>query len=245
MKNKLFQFLPCALLCGLFFVGCDTQGIESTSEAPEGVAASPNNGRVQHTPVVAWMAAGELGGGVLEPGTVFPPNAAQNGTLNRGDESVRTVVSTSGLPPGAYTSWWVIFNNPAACTGVAPVSGVEGSRCGGSNDDYFNPDVMASVHWITGGVVKQNGIWGFTAATAVGDDLGEPGTQYIFGPGLVYPATAEVQVVIRYHGPASDDPAALYSQTHSIMGLCEAGANGVDVGFGPECFNPQVAIFAP
>ena len=30
-----------------------------------------------------------------------------------------------------------------------------------------------------------------------------------------------------------------------LMGLCEAGANGVDVGFGPECFNPQVAIFAP
>jgi hypothetical protein len=75
-------------------------------------------------------------------------------------------------------------------------------------------------------------------------DTSDDPQQHIFGPGLVNPKTAEVWVIIKYHGPASDDPDELYLQTHTLQGLCEEGANAYDLGpgFGIQCFDPQIAI---
>lgn len=74
-------------------------------------------------------------------------------TLNRGDDWVQVNVQTSGLPGGAYTVWWFVFN-PHGCVG----------GCG--EDALFNPDAQASVFWATGGVVGDNGI-----ATSVPDTM--------------------------------------------------------------------------
>lgn len=126
----------------------------------------------------------------------------------------------------------MIFNNPSGCAGPC------------DEPDLFNPAAEASVFWATGGVVGANGVAHFLAKHGVGDPRGAPGTQDIIGGGAIDPQAAEVHNVIKYHGPASSDPAVLYEQTHTLMGSCLAGANAVDLGppFGIQCFDPQVVV---
>ncbi|MDZ4700209.1 MAG: hypothetical protein SH809_10925 [Rhodothermales bacterium] len=241
MKKSMMQGWYALLVLSVMSLACDTAGTDSMSDTPQAAAASRHGG-VEASRVYPWMAAGDIGGGVLSPGDLFPATRAAKATLVRHDNSVEVSFSTDGLPAGAYTAWWSLFNNPDVCL-AAVTPEVANSRCGGATDDYFNPETMASVYYLGGAVVEAGQIWSFTAKTAVGDDLGAPGLQLILGSGLVYPDQAEVQVVLRYHGPASDDPAVQYEQTHTFGAECLEGANGVDVGFGPECFNPQVAAF--
>ena len=58
---------------------------------------------------------------------------------------------------------------------------------------------------------------------------------------------AAVLIVIRYHGPASDNPNQLYWQTHTLLGGCQSGANAEDFGqgVGVQCPDFQMAIFNP
>lgn len=195
-----------------------------------GAVSAATTGRT--TPVVAFMAAGDIGDGVLEPGTSFPPTTHGLATLKRGSDWVQVNLQTSGLPAGAYTVWWLVFNTPSGCTG----------GCG--EDDLLNPDANVSVFWATGGTVQDNGVGNFRDRHDVGDHLGEPGTQHILGDGSLDPAQAEIHNVIKYHGPASKDPATHYEQTHTILGGCFEGANAVDLGapFGVQCFDPQAVV---
>jgi hypothetical protein len=174
----------------------------ATLTGTTGIAAAASTA-VSTAPVVAFQAAGDVGGGVN--------------------------IQTSGLPAGAYTVWWVIFDTPDGCT----------DRCG--EDDLFNPDAHVSVFFATGGVIRDNGVGNFRARYQTGDDLGEPGSQHILGDGAVDPSRAEVHNIIKYHGPASTDPSTLYEQTHTLLGACSEGANAVDLGepFGVQCFDPQ------
>ncbi len=114
-------------------------------------------------PVVAFQAAGDVGGGVLEPGTTYPPTEHGFATLKRGGARIRVNIQTSGLPAGAYTVGWVIFDIPARCT----------DSCG--EDDLFSPDAHVSVFFATSGVVRDNGTANFRARYQAGYDLGEPG----------------------------------------------------------------------
>lgn len=179
--------------------------------------------------MVAFQAAGSIGGGVLEPGTTYPPTTHGFATLKRGDDWVQVNIQTRGLPAGAYTVWWVVFDTPDGCT----------NPCG--ENDLFNSDAHVSVFFATGGVVHGNGAGSFRARYRFGDDLGEPGSQHILGDGSLDPSRAEVHNIIRYHGPASADPATLFEQTHTLLGGCSQGANAVDLGepFGIHCFDPQ------
>lgn len=187
---------------------------------------------VSTAPVVAFQAAGDVGGGVLVPGTLFPPTTHGHATLKRGSDWIQVNIQTSGLPAGAYTVWWVVFNTPEGCSG----------GCG--EDDLFDPDANVSVFWAAGGIVQDNGVGNFRARHGVGDDLGDPGSQHILGDGSLDPAQAEIHNVIKYHGPASEDPEALFEQTHTILGGCFEGANAVDLGapFGVHCFDPQAVV---
>ena len=57
---------------------------------------------------------------------------------------------------------------------------------------------------------------------------------------------AEVHLIIKYHGPASDDPYTLHDQVTTLLGSCESGeANAFDTGgpFGIQCFDPQAVAF--
>ena len=70
---------------------------------------------VDHAEVVSFLAAGEVGGGVLESEAVFAPTHGGYSTLRRASDSVSYDLHTTGLPPGAYTIWVIAFNNPAGC----------------------------------------------------------------------------------------------------------------------------------
>jgi len=153
--------------------------------------------------------------------TKFPPTGGSS-LLQRGSDYVRINVNTNGLPEAAYTNWWIVFNNPAACVG----------GCGG--DDFpgndGNPAVNASVLWATGGLVGHDGTGHFRATLVEGFPPG----QVNFGPGLQDAVNAEIHYVIRSHGPASDDPDILEDQLTLFLGGCGDG--------GYPCFNTQIVV---
>ena len=197
---------------------------------------------VQSTALLPFQPAGDLGGpgNQLNPGDFFPPTGKSKATLKRGSDYVQFNIHTTGLPQGAYTVWWVIFNDPDDCAGP----GANGGECG--EVDLLGPST--GVVWATGKIVKANGIGNFSDRIYVGESrpetiiLGENLTSV-----LMDPKNSEVHCIVKYHGLASDDPDVLYDQLNTLLGSCgeNDGANSYDAGpFGIQCFDPQVAIFA-
>ena len=176
------KITPLLLLLALVFMmtNCqkDTTELELILQDEE-IEDRGFNGFV-HTDVSTFgpfLPAGPEGGGVLVPGTMFPPNGRANrAMLRRGSNWIQANALTSGLPPGAYTMWWVIFNNPSSC--ISPIPGL--SLCGEA--DLGNPAAETSIFWADGNIVTANGLGAFSAQVAVGDDLGTPGQHHVFGP---------------------------------------------------------------
>jgi len=142
---------------------------------------------------------------------VFPdgpdiPGASSTLVRSAGGVSIR--LSTDGLAPGAYTAWWVIFDDPSAC--------VDG--CG--LDDLG----VATGLYATGHVVGDNGKANFAAHLSVGDLSGLDATAppIFAGPGLLHPFEAEVHLVVRNHGPAI--PGRIAEQTKVFAGGCDVFA---------------------
>lgn len=122
------------------------------------------------------------------------------------------VTDPAGL---TITLWIVIFNNPAAC--ATPYA------CG--DPDFGNPDVKADVVYgggTTAGVLGRAMIeFHYRAGSNIGsianifflptDENGE-------GFGLIYPRTAEVHYVARFHGPRNR--ATMPDQINSYEGGC-------------------------
>lgn len=204
----------------ILLLGCSGQN-PSTPIAPStaavaanGAAPSTAGGARRDVTQVFW----------LSNRTTVPGSAA---TLVRNASGVTMTLQTSGLPAGAYTTWWVIFNNPAACS-----NGV----CGEDDLPAFGgaPAVNASVVFATGHVVSENGTANFGAWLGVGETDGA-----LFGPGLVNVYGAEIHNVVRSHGEVL--PAFMPSQISSFNGGCPAGTPP-----GPNsCFNVQGAIHKP
>lgn len=180
--------------------------------------------------------------------------AKSEAKLIRRKDSVTIQVNTNSLPPGAYTNWWVIFNNPGNCNGgTAPL------LCGLA--DLSNTVVFpatepprqltgASVFWAAGGVTNKKGKAHFKARLEEGgipDDLNDldnsdPDDQVRIsnGNGLGDAQSSEVHYILRYHGPASDDPDELESQITTINGLCDQFNQGPPV---VGCYDPQAVGF--
>lgn len=196
------------------------------------VIARSDDTLVTTATVEAFQDAGDVGGGVLEPGTTYAPTTHGEATLKRGEDWIETTIETSSLPAGAYTVWWVVFDTPDGCSEIC------------DDDDLLNPDAGVSAFWATGGVVEGDGTATFSARYQVGDDLGEQDAQQILGDGSLDTSRAEVHNIIKYHGPASSDPATLRSQTTTLLGECDEGANAIDLGppFGVQCFDPQHVV---
>jgi hypothetical protein len=182
---------------------------------------------VSEATVGAFQPAGSFGGGVLNPGDFFPPTTNDNASLKRGQDWIQVNINTSGLPAGAYTVWWVIWNKPEYCNGP----------CDG--DDINNAAAENSVFWATGGVVQGNGIGNFVARYNIGDSRGDEPGQDLINHGGIDPESAEIHNVIKYHGPASDDRDVLYEQTHTVFGSCNSGANANGEN---ACFDPQSVV---
>jgi hypothetical protein len=127
-------------------------------------------------------------------------------TLIRRADGVSINIKTTGLAPGAYTVWWAVFNNPEACT-FGP------GRCGEDPADFENPATGFAFDRATGGIVGEDGTATFAANLRVGEPLTEEGS---FAPfTLTNAMTAEIQVVIRYHGPK--DPGNIHDQTKTFQ----------------------------
>ena len=170
-------------------------------------------------------------------GGVMIMNPQQRGTskLVRTLDGISMNIDTMDLPVGAYSTWWVVFNNPAGCSdGIC-----------GENDVLpppGNPDASVSVLWGTGGTVGPDRMGHFSANLAVGEVPG----QLLFGDGVTNPMGAEVHVIVRYHGPTIwDDANIFHAQITDFGGACTADSSlGFGVGtFG--CYDAQVAVHQP
>ena len=169
-----------------------------------------------------------------QPDGVTPAagNVVGHATLNRTQSGVRLQINTTGLQPGyAYTVWWIIFNNPAAC---APAG------CSGA--DLATPAVLASVMNATGGVAKANGGGKFTAFLPLGFIHTNPSDEatdgafnrQVRGAGLQNLWGAEIHAVIRSHGPSNGK----IKQISTIGGYC------LNVAPAAPCYDPQAVPFS-
>lgn len=119
--------------------------------------------------------------------------------------------NTTDLEPSApYTMWWVTFNKPKNCD----------TPCACGLDDLDDPRVDAGVFFAGGRMSDAAG----QAVFAGEIDYGElpQGEDQVPFPGIEAPIkrTAEVHLVVRDHGPALDDPAALKAQLTEFNGGC-------------------------
>lgn len=143
-------------------------------------------------------------------------------TLYRSKQRLTMRVATSGLDMNAaYTVWWVVFNNPSAC-----------SPPGCGMDDLANPDARAAVFYAAGFVTGLDGSGNVSAELGAGPlprgiDI-ETGRGLERGNGF----RAEVHLVVRTHGTIS--PGLVHEQIGTFNGGCN-----------PACANKQAAVFLP
>lgn len=155
------------------------------------------------------------------------PIIPSNATLTRNNDRTLDVdINTNNLPEGAYTMWWVIFNNPNACS--------EG--CGG--DDFGTPEVNASAFYADGGVIDGSGNGLFSSNLE--ENTLPPPEQVLFGNGLADAFQAEIFMIIRHHGLLSSDPEIAELQTTTFNGGCTV-TDGDNLF---PCQNLQGAVFA-
>lgn len=161
-------------------------------------------------------------------GTPAAGDVVGKGKLKRSHEGVNLTVETTNLEPyGAYSIWWVIFNNPGAC-------GDDGCTDG----DFGNPEVDASVLNATGRSADADGNATFSAFLPAGQILTNPASgavRHAFGPGLQNARGAEVHIVVRCHGPTTGNP----EQISTLFADCLAD----DGDGGQVCFDAQAAVF--
>lgn len=125
----------------------------------------------------------------------FATGAAVTGgaTLSRSDNSVQLRGSIAGLDKKAvYSAWWIIFNNPAECTG-----GGQGV-CTGA-DVYPGGPADAGVLNASGFVTGTDGTGYFVGELETGP--APSGMPCCFGQ-LNDSVTAEIHIVFQTHGRA-------------------------------------------
>ena len=213
-KLSLIMLVVLGLLAG---------GVAIYSSAVSGVSAAEGG-----SPVFDFQDHG----GVI----VMNPKTRGTSDLVRSVDGISINIDTSDLPVGAYTTWWIIFNDPSGCSDGA---------CG-ENDVLPPPGTTAakvSVLWATGGIVGPDRMGHFSASLGVGADAA-PG-QLLFGDGLTNPMGAEVHMAVRYHGPVRwDDPTLFHDQLYSVAGFCTPRSSlgmGTDL-MAFDCFDPQATI---
>lgn len=147
---------------------------------------------------------------VFGTGVQVAPGVATS-DLVRNDNGVAMTIHTVGLTPDtADTVWWVIFNNPTACT-----HGMAGTRCG--LGDLGVGAVMASVQFAAGHVIGPDGVGDYGAYLREGDASG-CASPALPCNGLINARQADVHLVVRTHGQPI--PGLIQEQIHSFNGGC-------------------------
>jgi hypothetical protein len=206
MQSIVTRGVP-AVLAATLLAACSGQSPLQPSSAA-GIGASPQSSILAASAAPADAAADSTVAVHVFPDGPDIPGASSTLVRSAGGVSIR--LSIGGLAPGAYTAWWVIFDDPSACV----------LGCG--LDDLG----VATGLYAAGHVVGNNGHATFAAHLSVGDLSGlDPSAPPIFaGPGLLDPFGAEVHLVVRYHGPAI--PGRIPEQTGTFAGGCDAFACG-------------------
>jgi hypothetical protein len=176
---------------------------------------------------------------------MWHPQTGRSGTvaesavasLVRRPDGVSFTIRTTELRPAhAYTVWFVVINNPAACA-ASPCSGP---------DIVLNPATDSQVTYAAGHI-SGGGRAGFAGSFAAG-----PIDGWLPGGGLWDPMTAEIQLVLNDHGPKMASYMPEMIQTYragcteaSIPGIFPASARA-DGTPGPNaCQLYQMAAFQP
>lgn len=129
--------------------------------------------------------------------------------LLRTRRGVTARLRVAGLDAGAYTVWWLIWNNPEAC-------GADGCNDG----DFGDPAIDVDIGYATGHVVSHHGTATFTANLTENEFLtGFPAEFGIAsGSGLIASDQAEIHLIVRSHGPKV--PGLTAEMTHTFNGGC-------------------------
>ena len=182
------------------------------------------------TAAAIWAAAALPAGGppimTLAPVRLLSDNsivAGASSMLVRNDAGLTMNFNTTGLLPGTYTIWWVIYNDPSKC---------DTSPC---NLDIFDDDYVeanGSTLWAAGHIVTQPG-QNFSGWLGVGDTK-----KALDGPGLLDPRGAEIYLIARYHGPLA--PKLVHEQISTFGGGCSPATGGSTPG-GFDCYELQYA----
>ena len=155
--------------------------------------------------------------------------------LRRDPEGACLSADTRSLPEGAYTVWWVIYNEPVHCNNPVPYGE---AACG--DLDIANPAVRATVMRAQGKLVGQDGRAHLNACIRTREltpEVFDMGTK----EGLLDPAGAEIQMVVHWHAAARyDAPEVLGEQLTRFIGGCvdQPGAEA------PPCRDVQQIVFA-
>jgi hypothetical protein len=116
----------------------------------------------------------------------------------------------------ATTNWFVVFNNPGACSdGVCGENDVQEAAMG------FDNGSMVGVHFATGHIAGSSN-WRSAASLSVGDDTGTG-----FGYPLLNAREAEIHVIVRSHGSmATLVGGNVAAAIGSLMGGCDINTCG-------------------
>lgn len=161
-------------------------------------------------------------GAVLQRSDVFSfdnslPVENATATLERREDSVEFSLNTT-LDSGAYTVWWVIFNNPEFCVDGCDV------------DDLGILEVNASAFWATGAVVENDNLGSFNAQLGE-NQLPTGEEQVLFGEGLTDSFETEIHLIARTHGEVI--PGVVQQQITTFNGGCPPN----------DCLDVQFAVF--
>jgi hypothetical protein len=122
-----------------------------------------------------------------QTGLAGPVDTQATATLVRRSGGVTFTLHTSQLRPGhAYTVWFVVLNNPAACA-ATPCS---------AQDILLNPATDAQVTYGAGHISGGSGRGSFAGSFTTGPIAG-----WLPDRALSNPLGAEVQLVLNDHGP--------------------------------------------
>ena len=166
-------------------------------------------------------------------------NAGGTSILTRTDTMITSTVEGANLVPGSvHTIWFVVFNNPGACSG---------GECG-ENDIFGGPDLnvegivaaQIGIGNATGNIAKADGTAEFGGVLRTGD-YAPTGHQLLFPAGMEGDALlldgntnrAEVHIIIQDHGNARGGPQLLSQLTY------------VDTGCTPYCADIQFSVHQP
>ncbi len=138
----------------------------------------------------------------IAPG--FPIVVGASSKIVRTDNGVTLSVKTT-VDPGAYTMWWLVWNDPGSCTGGG------GLQCDPA------VDAPECVLFAAGHVVGNDGTLNYTGHRKIFDNSGAIGPPC--ANGVDNPQGAAIHGIFRSHGPIL--PGQVNLQISTVSGGCD------------------------